>query len=94
MKLALDTNILIYFVTEQDYRKKQVVSEIFTEHFKTNKLLFFGQQVLKEFSSCLLTKFKKPSLEVLKIIDELNGEFKHWTFCRRIPFKTTNPFTN
>lgn len=54
MKFALDTNILIYYVSNQDSKKQKIVGDIFNEHYKTNNLVFLGQQVIKEFTGILI----------------------------------------
>lgn len=71
MRISLDTNILIYWISNQDQQKKTVIKELFEASFSQNSEIHIGSQVLRELAFVMLRKFSKSPDEVATIVEHL-----------------------
>ena len=71
-KYFLDTNFLLYCFSIDEVNKREMCRAILQEgRGKVNFVI--SSQVIKEFSSVMLTKFKVEPLKVKQIIDDFKG---------------------
>lgn len=69
-KTFIDTNLLVYFYSEDEPEKSSIIETI----LKSNKIIL-SSQIINEFSYVMLRKFKtEPSL-IREIIEEWKKQF-------------------
>ncbi|MBS4024031.1 MAG: PIN domain-containing protein [Dethiobacter sp.] len=62
----IDTNVLIYLYSEDEFEKRETSKSVFSAYFCVT-----STQVLNELSNVLIKKFKVPTTEVLAAIEEI-----------------------
>lgn len=69
-RVFLDTNILIYFYSEDELEKRKKVKQL----LKANKVVI-STQIMNEFSNVMLRKYKKDSQTLEEIIEAFKRQF-------------------
>lgn len=69
-KYFLDTNFLIYCFSEDEPEKQEHCLNLL-QSLKSRHAFAISTQVVNEFTSVMLNKFKKPPLEVKSVIEDL-----------------------
>ena len=70
---ALDTNILIRFLTADDLKQYQLVNELFEMAEQNNQTLLISQLVIIEIFWVLKTSFKTPRKDIISALDDILG---------------------
>ena len=69
-KCFVDTNVFVYLFTKTDPKKREKCYSIFKKAGKQTQFVV-STQVIKEFSSVMLSKFNMPPLELKSTIDTI-----------------------
>ena len=70
-KVFIDTNVLIYYHSQEENQKKHQASALFKEEYK----FVISTQVVNEFVNVMLKKLRIEPIALKNTIDDLSGFF-------------------
>jgi len=81
-KVFIDTNIIIYFYSEDEKDKQKIANELFDNNYS-----IISTQVINEISNVLFKKFKLSSEDVENVIHEIENNLNVIEFSLKTQIK-------